>query len=167
MEIKCDKGITMIALVITIIVLMILVGISIMYGTNVISSVKEESIITNMITIKAKAKIIAEEVNAQVWASDDDSKKAEFRKSFNANDEYSLLSSEQIEDIGSQVKYNNEFIAYLLVEDVMKKMGLTGISNPQDYVVVYNLKDYTKLDIIYLPGVNKNNVMHYSLSELQ
>lgn len=71
MLIKNNNGITMIALVVTIIVLMILAGVSIMYGTDAVSKVKQEGIITNMIAIKSKAKVLAEEVNAKIWAGDD------------------------------------------------------------------------------------------------
>ena len=62
-----DKGITIISLVIMIIVISIIAGISITQGTTLIKQIKVDNYKTNMISIKAKAKVIAEEVNSKTW----------------------------------------------------------------------------------------------------
>ena len=36
-----------------------------------------------------------------------------------------------------------------------------------EYVVVYNSKDYKKLDIVYKAGINYEKVKYYTLSSLQ
>ena len=61
--IKKNKGITLVALVIMIIVIMILAGITITQGSDLIKTTKVETYVTNMITIKSKAKVYAEEAN--------------------------------------------------------------------------------------------------------
>ena len=58
-----NKGITIVSLVIVIIVLIIIEGVSISVGGNVIKSAKLQSINTNMLLIQAKAKVIFEESN--------------------------------------------------------------------------------------------------------
>lgn len=58
-----NKGITLIALVITIIIMMILVSIGICYLVKVISKENVENIRTNMLLINAKAKEYCEEAN--------------------------------------------------------------------------------------------------------
>ena len=83
------KGITLIALIITIIVLIILAGITVAEGTLLIRKAKIESIMTNMITIKSKAKVLVEEANSKVWALADERKIEEVNRIF--IDEYKQL----------------------------------------------------------------------------
>ena len=53
---KKNRGITMVALVITIVVLLIIAGISIGAGNNAIKNSKLENLKTNMLLIEVKAK---------------------------------------------------------------------------------------------------------------
>ena len=46
-------------------------------------------------------------------------------------------------------------------------MGLSDIEDTDNYAVVYNKEDYTKLDIIYLPGIEYNGIIYYTVSKLQ
>ena len=57
--IKENKGITITALVIMIIVIMLLAGITITQGSDLIKNTKVETYLTNMITIRSKAKVYA------------------------------------------------------------------------------------------------------------
>ena len=63
MNLRMEKGITIIALIITIILMLILAGVGIHFGTDAIDKAKLEDIKTDMISIKTKAKIIAEQYN--------------------------------------------------------------------------------------------------------
>ena len=56
MKVKNNKGITLIALTITIIILLILASITIYSGKESIKKAQLESLKTNMLLIKAKAK---------------------------------------------------------------------------------------------------------------
>ena len=58
-----EKGITLVALVVTIIILLIIAGIALSGGKNTIKRANLESIKTNMLLIKAKALECVEEVN--------------------------------------------------------------------------------------------------------
>ena len=66
MIIKQEKGITLTALVTTIIVLLIIAGIGINYGRDTIKKAHLEELETNMLLIKAKAKGLVEEANTKI-----------------------------------------------------------------------------------------------------
>ena len=68
------KGITLISLAITIIILLILAGISIYSGKGVIQKAKLEELKTNMLLIQAKAKEYVEEVNFRMGIGTEEEK---------------------------------------------------------------------------------------------
>ena len=63
---KENKGITLVALVITIVVMIIIAGIAVYTGTDTIKKAKLEELKTNMLLIEAKAKGLVEEVNFKI-----------------------------------------------------------------------------------------------------
>ena len=66
MNIKENKGVTLVALTVTIIVLLIIAGISIYNGRETIQKANLEALRTNMLLIEAKAKGVVEEANFQL-----------------------------------------------------------------------------------------------------
>lgn len=56
-----DKGITMLVLVITIVILVILTGVSINTGYSVLRDIRVGRIVSNMVLVKAKVETIYEE----------------------------------------------------------------------------------------------------------
>lgn len=74
MKTKESKGITLISLIITIVVLSIIAGISINSGGKLIEQAQLEGLRTNMLLIQAKAKQYAEEANFKLGPSPDASK---------------------------------------------------------------------------------------------
>ena len=166
-----EKGITIVALIITVIVLTILASISIIEGTKLIEKSEVENIVTNMITIKAKAKVIAEEVNAEVGNLTDEEKQTKREDLYNENykmkkGDISLISNEIRSNIDEEVT-NGEYEYYQLTEETLEYMGLSNIKDTDNYAVVYNKADYSKLDIIYLPGIEYNGIIYYTVSKLQ
>lgn len=82
-KVKNEKGITIIALIITVVVLVIIASISITAGSQLIQEAKTQTIETNMLAIRAKAKSYAEEIEAATWAlssSEDPEKDKETRR---------------------------------------------------------------------------------------
>lgn len=69
------KGITLIALTITIVLLLILAGISLYSGKETIEKAKLQELKTNMLLIQAKAKEYVEEVNFRMGIGSDEEKK--------------------------------------------------------------------------------------------
>ncbi len=168
---KNYKGITLISLVITIIVMIILSGVGITQGNKLIKQAKIESIITTMITIRSKAKVYAEEVNSQVWDLKDDinakqnRKKEIFLESFNMQE--TTLTKEAEGELNQEIKENGGYESYELSQDTIEKIGLKDAVAETDFVVVYNNNDYTKLDVIKKSGINYKGKKYYTLSKLQ
>ena len=55
-----QSGITLVALIITVILMLILLSVGVKFGTDAIQQTKIEDIKTNMLSIKARAKIIVD-----------------------------------------------------------------------------------------------------------
>ena len=75
-----NKGITLVALTITIILLVIIAGISINIGGNMIKKANLEGLKTNMMLIQAKAKQYVEEANFKMGKNPDDARKQSVRQ---------------------------------------------------------------------------------------
>lgn len=63
MNLKAEKGITIVALIISIIIMLILIGVGVEFGGDAINKARLEDIRTDMISIKTRAKIVAEQYN--------------------------------------------------------------------------------------------------------
>jgi len=174
-NIKNDKGITILALSITVIVLLIISGVSITVGTKIIKKVQVESIMTNMISIKAKTKIYIEEANSKSWNLND-TEKANKKKEV-LEDTYKMTSTTINEDIqnllSSQIKENG-FTCYSITKEALDNMNLNNIygydqieGQDSGYVVAINDLDDSKNEIIYTKGVKYLNNIYYTLSEMQ
>ena len=166
---KENKGITITALAIMIVIIIILAGITITQGSNLIKTTKVETYVTNMITIRAKTKVYAEETNAEIWdASDKPSKRAElYAKNYKLNESSKDKQTELISKVNNKV---NGCECYDITKDALKAMGLNELAeevNDGDYVVVYDSSNYRNIEIIYVPGIEYKNVTYYTLSSLQ
>lgn len=99
-KIKNSKGITLIVLVITIVILMIIAGITVNSGKESIQQAKLESLRTNMLLISAKAKECVEE--------------ATFKKGLDNN----TTAKEEV--------YANNFLIKETDTSLINKVGATG-----------------------------------------
>lgn len=179
---KEQKGVTILALMITVIVLFIIVGISIMGGTEIINTSKAETIETNMLTIKAKAKEYMEKVDSKNWASDDNNsdstygglstKEGKNRKEL--VDKYKLILIEDVTSYSNNSEwYEDEYTYYDVGEEALKEMNLpkSFSENGEKYLIRYPLEDGNtselKMDIIYTKGIKYEGVIYYELSELE
>lgn len=125
-----SRGITLIALVVTIIILLIIAGIGIYGGTNTVKKVKLEELRTNMLLIEAKAREYVEEANFRIG-----------NKKGNTEEERS-----EIENIKQEIYENGEKGAKLI-----KASGLTGLPSS---IPVSNCYVITE-DTLKLWGLNK------------
>lgn len=139
---KKENGITLVALIITIIIMMILVGVGFKYTTTSIDKAKFEDIKTDMISIKTKVKIIAEKYNFK----DIDSLVG------------STITDEEAQRIGQQ---NGDQLRKLSSND-LSNQGLATIEGDK-YVVYYNLENPSNSEVYYLEGYEGK----YSLTELK
>jgi len=142
MNLKMEKGITIIALVITIILMMILVGVGISMGGDAIDKANLEDIKTDMISIKTRAKIVAEQ--------------------YNFNDIEALVGStitdEEAQKIGQE---NSEKLRKWSSSD-LSNQGLSSIEGDK-YIVKYDLENPSNSEVYYLEGYEGK----HSLSELK
>lgn len=174
---KSNKGITMITLVITIIVLLIIAGISIGEGNNIIQQSKLENIKTNMLLIKAKGKQYVESANFKLGTSFDTATDKEKRIT-SAKGE---LKGEEITDISifdgniniSQEQLttdNSNYIYYYkLTTNNLTEIGVSNVKSDEKngwYIIRYDIKN-SEIELYNTNGFENNENKYFSLNELQ
>ena len=149
---KENKGITLVALLITIVVLLILAGISIGKGSNIIKSSQLENLKTNMLLIKVKAKEYVENANFQLGTNFERATDKDTRI-LNAKSE---LQGEEITDSSifndginisqeNLTKDNLNYIYYYkLNTNNLADMGLSKVESDEKngwYIIKYDIKN--------------------------
>ena len=144
MNLKVENGITIIALIITIILMLMLAGVGMHFGSGALDKAKLEDIKTDMISIKTKSKIITEQYN------------------FKDIEDFvgSQASDEDIQKLGLTEKEKDQIRK--LSSDDLSSQGLSSIEG-DIYVVYYNKDNPNNCEVYYLNGYQGK----YSLSELQ
>ena len=164
-----DSGITLLVLVITIIVLTIIASITVYEGKELINKSKIQTLETNMLTIQAKAKAYAEEIDAKVWTKKDEDKEAAIYNQFEKKGFNHITNnpseSNYINQIGNDIDTEN-CTSYSVSPKGLTDMGLDDIKT-ESYIVVYDNDDYKKVDIVFPDGVRYNKRTCYTLSEIQ
>ncbi len=152
-----QRGVTLVALVITVILLLILASIGFYYGNNVIKQANLESLKTDMLLIQAKAKEYVEEATFKMGINPDDAKKEQAREEvYITTAKLKKLSQATTEDglnIPSGITTNDNF--YYVTREALKQMGIENIEtgeNAGEYLIefdennataeIYNTKGY-------------------------
>lgn len=167
-KIKNESGITLAALVITIIIMMILSSIAVHEGSKLIRVSKVQTLETNMLTIQAKAKAYAEEIESKIWVYKED----ESEKDTKRNDEFENKGMPITETIGTEAlnqvsnDLKSDYVAYTVTGDVLTNMGLKEI-NTETYIVIFKKDNYKIMDVIYPDGITYQNSRYYTLSSIQ
>ena len=170
-SLKEEKGITLIALVITVIILFIIGGVSIMQGTDLVRTAKAETIETNMLTIKAKAKEYMENVDSKNWATKQENKETKNREELQS-DKYELTL---IGNAEGNAWYEEGYTYYKLEKEALEKMDLPDLyQEGEEYIIRYPTEPITgsvdtnlKLDIIYANGIEYKGTTYYNLSKIE
>lgn len=155
---KNNKGITLIALVVTIIILLILAGVTLNYGTESIKNAKLETLKTNMMLIKAKAMEYVEQANFKAGTSNEvtDTVKEE-------------LKGTEIEDTFDYITLGEKQYLYN-VNGILDEIGLKDVqidsSKQEKYLVVYDVKNATAEIYNTIGAEIEGNVVH-DLTTLQ
>lgn len=153
-----NKGITLIALAVTIVVLLIIAGISISAGTNTIKRAKLEEIRTNMLLIQAKAKEYVEETNFRLGKSPDENKKIQVRKEVYETD--AKLEPANGISAPSQIPVSD---CYKVTKEAMKQWGLDKIkAEANEYYLIKFDDTNATVEIYNTLGYNGK----YSLTEI-
>lgn len=142
-----EKGITMVTLVITIIVLIIITAIGVNTGTEIIKRADLQNINTNMMLIQAKVKTISEQ--------------AKFNKdtsNYKGTKISEISGNEQIDKLQITDKEN----CYLLSQTDLDSMGLEKITIDDGYIVNYNTNE-----IMYVKGFETEDTTYYNLTDMK
>lgn len=152
-----NKGITLVALIITITVLLILAGISFYKGKETIQRAELEELKTNMLFIQAKAKEYVEEANFKIGINATEEKIQQVKESIYIEEQKLQVA----EDIPEGANVINKEACYKLTSETKEKWGLEKLEDEGDYVIEFNETD-ASVQIYYLPGYNGK----YSLSDI-
>ena len=142
MNLNNEKAITIIALIITMIIMLILVGVGLHFGNESLDKAKLEDIKTDMSSIKTKAKIVAEK--------------------YNFKDIENLIGSEITDEEAQKLEIENSSEIRKWSSKDLSEQGLSTIDG-DIYVVKYNLEDPNNCEVYYSAGYNGK----YSLTELE
>lgn len=165
-KVKYEKGITLIALIVTIIVIIILAGITINVGTKTIQKAKLENLKTNMLLLQGKLKTYVEDAKFQSVTSIDNYKYEE------GEDESKFGTKvEENTTIGDKAKKAGitDFTdCYYFTNDQLENMGLKDIQESEgDYIVKYDINNIS-VDIYYTLGyTHTDGKTYYKITDIE
>lgn len=172
---KDNKGITMVVLVITIIVLLIIASISIGEGNKVIERSQLENLKTNMLLVKAKAKEYVESANFNLGTSFNTLSETD-KTTRIAKAKEKLIGTEITDpnkyssSIGSTASDNINLIYYYeLSTSEINNIGLTNVKSDEKngvYVIKYDLKN-VEIEIYNTKGFKSGNKTCYALTDIE
>lgn len=171
---KENKGITMVTLIITIIVLLIVAGISIGAGNNVIKTSELENLKTNMLLIKVKGKESVENANFKLGtnfekATDQENRVTTAKAELEGEEitDSSIFDGKISIDISEDNK--NNIYYYKLTTQNLVEMGLSNVESNDNkgwYIIKYDIKN-VEVEVYNTQGFERDGKKYYSLSELQ
>ena len=176
---KSNRGITLLALAITVIVLLIIASITVYEGSNVLKESLLQKNITNMLAIKSKIKGYSEEIDSKTWNegdSDKENKKSELFNNYNivkttVEENYVVFKNTDYDNGTGKTQY--EYVYYYITNATLDSMKLSNLKDSDDnrYLVVFakdDNGDYISNDIIYIGDITyEGNSVYHTLSELQ
>lgn len=145
---KKENGITMVALVATILIMAVLAGATFSIGDNIVKQARLQTLNTNMLLLQAKIKSIAEEAS---FNKNTDNYKGQNLSQVNNDKVNKLKESGIIDDVEK---------CYLLSQDDLNSLGLEKVKIEDGYIVNYETEE-----IIYVRGFKIEDVTYYKLSE--
>lgn len=156
--IEKNNGVTLLALVITIVVLLIIAGITVYEGKETINRAKLEELRTNMLLIQAKSKEYVEESNFKIGKSTDETKIAEIRKA--------IYETEAKLEPATGISTSSEIPVsecYKVTAEAMKQWGLDKVElkNKEYYLIKFDDSNAT-VEVYNTLGYNGR----YSLTEI-
>ncbi len=164
MNLREEKGITLVSLAITIIVLTIIAGLTINIGLEIVEEVKLETLETNMLLVEAKAREYVEEADFKLGV--DETKRAENLASVRQE---IYITEAKLELIGASVSIPSSITEsrsniYVLTNEAMQLWGLDELELDRDekYLIVFNENDVS-VEIYNTKGYDEK----YSLTEIE
>lgn len=162
MKLNKENGITLVALVVTIVVLLIIAGIGINTGMTSLKKVELEEIRTNMLLIEAKAREYVEEANFKIGKETDATKIQEIKKEIYVTN--NKLKEANITNVPNNPGISNLENCYVVTQETLDLWGLNKIklSDNEKYLIKFNESEM-EVEIYNTKGYNGK----YSLSEIE
>ncbi len=156
---KKNKGITLISLMITVIILIIIAGITVYTGKNVLEKAQLEELRTNMLMVQAKAKEYVELANFKIGINPTAEKKAEVRQEIYEGQ--AKLQKATGTSVPTGITITDDM--YKVTEETLKEWGLEKLETNERNVYLINFDDTNATVEIYnTKGINGK----YSLTEI-
>lgn len=135
MNFEDNRGITLVALVVTIIVLLILAGIGINTGISSMEKVKLEELKTNMLLIEAKARECVEEANFRMGGSTEET--VVRTEIYEVNNKLEKANSTNVPNNPGKIDLTD---CYVITQETFDLWGLNKIKLSEDekYLVKFN-----------------------------
>lgn len=146
---KKQMGVTLMALVITVMVMGILAGVTVNVGYDIIKQAKLQNLNTNMLLLQAKIKTISEEAS---FNNNTSNYKGQKVSEVTSNEKVTILKDNGVIDVSENY--------YLLSQNDLNSIGLEKIQIEDGYIVNYETEE-----IIYVKGFELNGAKYYKLSE--
>ena len=156
---KEEKGITLVILIAIVMVLLIIAGVGVSSGLNIMKKASIESLKTNMLLLQAKGKEYVENTNFHFGTGElSEEQKTEIKNQY-------LKGTLAQGELPEKLKENEE--AYQLSSQDMQDMGLNDlVETAKDYLMIYNIQE-EYVDIMYKPGLTKDNKTYYTLISIE
>ena len=147
-----QKGITLVVLTITIIILIILAGVTIHIGIESIQKANLEGLKTNMLLIETKAREYVENASFKLGVNPNtDTMYNEAKENLSGDDKGTAVTAddgivENLLNIGIKQEDIDKGKVYKLTTENLEKMGINDVvSNDEEgwYIIVYNIEETT------------------------
>ena len=172
MNIKNNKGITLVALVITVIIILVIGAITVYEGSRLVDEAKYEDVKTNMLLIQAEVKNFAEQAKFEGLTMD------KILEDGITLDDKTLIISEPDSSLSSKIQEikskgntteNGELVLYQIDEENMSELNLGSLDSnaSNNYLVYINISGDIEVEVCFLPGILGNDgITHYFLSTM-
>ena len=165
-----QKGITLIAITLTVIVMLIIASITVYYGTDLIQNAKLQDLKTNMLLIQTKAKEYIENASFQLGVNPGDDKWTKAEEYLQGEDKGTKVESggemaTTLINIGIKSEDIQTGKVYQLSTSNLEKMGINNVQSDSEngyYIIVYDL-DNTTAEIYNTIGYDNK----YSLTDIE
>ena len=169
MNIKKNKGITLVALVITVIIILVIGAITVYEGSKLVDEAKYEDVKTNMLLIQAEVKNFAEQAKFEGKKIEDLIGEEEGKGI--TVDGKTLFFTEPDSDLNEAIenvrnKTNAQIDLYQIKTD-MRDLNLNNIDSTK-YLISIDISEQIEVEVCFLPGILDNKgITQFFLSDIQ
>lgn len=157
-----ERGVTLVALVITVVVLLIIASIAVYSGSETVRKAKLEELRTNMLLIEAKAKGLVEEVNFKIGLTKPEDEGYAVKKEEAENEVYKGVGLEKADGISapSAIPVSE---CYKVTDATLQNWGLEDMEKEEgeEYLIKFDDVNAT-VEVYNTLGYNGK----YSLTEI-